>query len=250
MARAMSLQALVISADSDCVSLMRRVFETVRIQSDSAGAERARELLAKRRFDAVVVDCDDLPNGAEALKNIRHTPSNKRSLIFAIVHGKTTVREAYDAGANFVLDKPLDFDAVVRSFRAAHGIMMRERRRYYRNPVGGAVQLMTSDGRPVLGKMLNLSEGGMSLEIPVRLERNAQVRVRFELPNGKSRIDAKAEVSWIGAANSLGVRFLHLDQAMQRDLEQWIAHNANTDAARPTSVFINATSRPPVAAGR
>lgn len=236
----MPLEALVLCQDTEAQKVLRRVCDELKIHSENATRpERARELLAKRRFDAVIVDCDDLAGGAEVLKGLRHTPSNKRTLAFAVVNGKTSVRDSYDLGANFVLDKPLVFERVVRSFRAAHGLMMRERRRYYRNPLKEAqVQLQMQDGRQVRATLVNLSEGGMAFQTKEKFIPNTGVGVKFRLPRTSNVIEAKAEVSWTHS-DQIGVRFLHMQQKMQRELEQWVAQQP--ESTRPAPVFINAT---------
>lgn len=236
----MPLEAMILCQDAEALKVLRRVCDELKIHSENATRpERARELLAKRRFDAVIVDCDDLAGGPEVLKALRHTPSNKRSLAFAVVNGKTSVRDSYDLGANFVLDKPLVFERVVRSFRAAHGLMMRERRRYYRNPLKEAtVQLNLADGRQVRATLVNLSEGGMAFETKEKFILNTGVGVKFSLPRTANVIEAKAEVSWM-RSDLIGVRFLHMQQKMQRDLEQWVAQQP--ESTRPAPVFINAT---------
>jgi len=240
------LQALVLSSDAETVRLLRRVLEQLHIECETAnGAERAADLIAKRKFDAVVIDCDDTKGGPEVLKNLRHSPSNKRSMAFAIIHGTTSVREAFDLGANFVMDKPLTVERVQRSFRAAHGMMMRERRRYFRNPLASPASVITSDGRDLRAEVINLSEGGMALRIKEQVTLNSTVKLRFELPETHQRIDAKAEICWLGRQDAVGLRFLHIEQKMQRSLEQWISKmmDTNDPPGKPASVFINATAR-------
>lgn len=237
------MQALILCCDPDSIREVRRVLNELKILAAVAnGPERARELLAKQRFDAMVVDCDDLPGATDVLKDLRQTPSNKRCLAFAVVNGATSVRNAYDLGANFVLDKPLNHERVLRSFRAAHGLMMRERRRYYRNPLIGSVQLLATDGHKLLGRLVNLSEGGMAVEVRERVARNTALQVTFSLPHSSQNIQAKAEVSWTNGNHTIGLRFLHVEQRMQRELEDWVAKQGAREVFGPSPVFINATA--------
>src|SRR5579872_2923346 len=122
----MTLRALLIIQDPESLRVLRRVLDELRISVESTGSvDRSGELLAKHRYDAIVVDCDDLAGAPELMRRLRQSPSNKRSLVFAVVNGKTSVAKAFDSGANFVLDKPLTQERALRSFRAAHGLMMR-----------------------------------------------------------------------------------------------------------------------------
>ena len=240
------LHALLLSADAEAVRILRRVMEDLKIGADAAnGSDRALDLLNKRKFDAVVIDCDDTPGAPAVLRHLRTSASNKRAMAFAIINGKTTVRQAFDLGANFVIDKPLTVDRVQRSFRAAHGLMMRERRRYFRNALDSMAQITTSDGRPVRGTLINLSEGGMSLKLNGPVTLNSTVKLRFELPIPGGLVEAKAEVCWLGRDNLAGIRFLHIEQKMQRALEQWIAKKVDSQGPAPRSspMFINATAK-------
>src|SRR5262249_19080673 len=118
----MPLQALLFLQDPEALRVARQVFDSSNILCQvGTNPEQAIELLYKRRFDAVVVDCDDLQGGKNVLAQLRSSPSSKRAMAFAIINGVTAVREAFDIGANFVLDKPLTADRFSRTLRAAQG---------------------------------------------------------------------------------------------------------------------------------
>jgi CheY-like chemotaxis protein len=239
----MMLQAMVLTRDPETLRVVRRALDDLKIACEPiAGPVQALEMLNKRRFDAVIADCDDLEGALDILKTMRKTPSNKRAMGFAIVNGTTSVRDAFDLGANFVIDKPLTMERVQRSLRAAHGLMMRERRRYFRNTLSSPAFLTAADGRELRGRIINLSEGGMAVKLTTPLTLNSSLRLRFDLPNPLRQIEAKAEVSWIRGDNSAGLRFLHIEQRMQRELEQWIAQQSELFYnSKPSPMFINAT---------
>ena len=234
------LSALLLSQDIATVRVMRRVLDECRVHHESAAVlQTALDALAKRKFDAIIVDCEDRCGGKDVLRQVRETPSNKRAITFAIISNGTSVQDAFAMGANFVLDKPLSPERAARSFRAAHGLMMRERRRYFRHRVRVGVSLFLPSGHEVKGMLNNLSETGMAVELPQKFEPNTQVRVRFSLPTTHNTIEAKGEIAWQDNAKQAGVRFLHLEQKLQRDLEQWLAKKFESIKAGP--LFINAT---------
>jgi DNA-binding response OmpR family regulator len=105
---AMNLDSLVISGDAALLAVLRPALEKISVDLEVCPEPRAsRHLMAKRKFDAVIIDCDDLPEGVGLLQALRQTQSNSRSVAFAVVNGKTTTQEAFTAGANFVLQKPV-----------------------------------------------------------------------------------------------------------------------------------------------
>ena len=99
----------MLSRDAEVFRVLRPTLEKFSIEVEICQeAKKASEILISDKFDAVIVDCDDLPGGVEVLEGLRGTPSNKNSVTFAIVNGKkTTTQEAFGMGVNFVLHKPL-----------------------------------------------------------------------------------------------------------------------------------------------
>src|SRR5512146_611805 len=133
----MSIEVLLLSSDLALLNVIRRVCDesdvALQLATDS---EEAEEMLARSKFDGLVVDCDDVAGSANVLQNLRKGTSNRSAVVFVIRSGRgMTVRNAFEIGANFVLDKPVNTDAATRCIRAAHGLLVRERRRYFRVPV-------------------------------------------------------------------------------------------------------------------
>jgi len=240
----MALQALVLSRDTDTMRVMRAALNDLGINCEAAMLpERATALLAKRKFDAIVVDCDDVEGAPQILRELRKSASNKRAMAFAVVNGTTTVKDAFVLGANFVLDKPLTAECALRSLRAAHALMKREHRRYFRTRIEGEVQLVTPGGQQLRGDITNLSETGIALQmtdVGTSLKTTTIVKLRFALP-GRGRLEAKGEVIRADSGRGIGIRFTQLEQKMQRDLEQWLGQQM--EQHKPPSVFINATAR-------
>jgi DNA-binding NtrC family response regulator len=118
----MGLQSLMLSRDAEVLRVMRRVLDEYGIEVEvCADAAIANQTLAQRKFDAVFVDCDDVEGAHQVLTDVRKGASNKRSVVLAIVNGVTTMRAAFEMGANFVLDKPLTVDRMGKSVRVARG---------------------------------------------------------------------------------------------------------------------------------
>jgi len=234
----MPLQALLLLRDHESLRIARQAFDSLNVLCQvGTSSVQATELLNKRRFDAVVVDCDDIPGSQDVLQQLRHSPSSKRAMAFAVINRGTTVRQAFDLGANFVLDKPLSAERFTRTLRAAQGLMKREQRRYFRNSIETEAVVTLPEGKEHRIRILNLSEGGMAVKLPVQLQSATPVHVRFFLPGGL-RIEAKAEITWQKENQGVGVRFLHMNPRMQRDLEQWLSHRFEAQNAQ-----INATAR-------
>ena len=100
----MTLESLLLSQDLELVRVIRPTLEKLSIDVEICHeARQATDILIAEKFDAVIVDCDDLKGGLAVMEGLRATPSNKNSVTFAILNGKkTTTQQAFGMGANFV----------------------------------------------------------------------------------------------------------------------------------------------------
>ena len=173
---------------------LRSVLPGIGIQTDQcASPEIAHLRVVRQKYEAVIVDADSAES-IEFMMNLRQLPQTKNTIIFGILEDMP-VTVAFQAGANFVLDKPLTPERVHKNFRAAYGMIMRERRRYYRHPVNFIAYLEDEHNREA-ACVTNISEGGMALKIGFVLVPGLQVKWKFELPGSKQTVEGKGEVSW------------------------------------------------------
>jgi DNA-binding response OmpR family regulator len=216
------LESLLLSRDVEVFRVLRPTLEKLSIEVEICQeAKKATEILISEKFDAVIVDCDDLPGGVEVLEGLRATPGNQQSVAFAIVNGKkTTTQEAFGMGVNFVLHKPLSALNASRCFNAALNFMLRERRRYFRHPVKMAVNVFTGE-REWKATSTNISEGGISLSLQHALPKGAKPRLQFTLPGAKT-MEVDAEMAWIDIKGNVGLRFLNVPQSSVEILERWL----------------------------
>ncbi|MGA8272392.1 MAG: PilZ domain-containing protein [Candidatus Sulfotelmatobacter sp.] len=233
------LESLLLSRDAEVFRVLRPTLEKMSIEVEVCQeAKKASEILISEKFDAVIVDCDDLPGGAEVLEGLRATSSNKNSVTFAIVNGKrTTTQEAFGMGVNFVLHKPLTALNTTRCLNAALNFMLRERRRYFRHPVIMPVQL-TAGEKGFQATSTNISEGGIQLKMQHALPKNARPQVRFTLPETSFPLEMESEVAWADLNGRVGLRFLNVLPRFQELLERWL--NSQMEQQIPES-----TKKPP-----
>jgi response regulator RpfG family c-di-GMP phosphodiesterase len=219
----MALECLAITRDQQSVELLRRALEQFSTTLEVCpGVNSGREVLSSKKYDGVIVDCDDLQGGVQLLEELRRTPSNKSSVCFAMLNGSTT-KKAFEMGANFVLQKPLLPLSTLRCFSAAFGQMTREKRRYFRVPVEMPVKMVFGEKDEVRAMATNISEGGMALTFRGRLPDNAISVVQFTLPTTSNTLQTKAELAWADSSGHAGLRFLSLTQLSKEHLERWLS---------------------------
>jgi DNA-binding response OmpR family regulator len=219
----MNLESLLISQDAALLGVLRPTLEKISVDIHvSTEAQIRSDLLRKRKFDAVIIDCDDLPNGVDLLKSLRQTQSNAKSVAFAVLNGKTTTQEAFQFGANFVLQKPLTPLHAARCFNAALNFMVRERCRYFRHPVEIPLRIILPRNQEMTASSTNLSEGGMAIRILGQLPKDTEAQFRFTLPFNNVSMDLKGQVAWADGTGHAGIRFVNVPQSSQYQLEKWL----------------------------
>jgi CheY-like chemotaxis protein len=220
----MGLESLLVSRDPQVIAVLRPTLEKLSIQVEICqGARSGNEILSAEKFDAVIVDCDDLQGGLEVLGSLRKGSSNKNSVTFAILNGGTTTQKAFELGANFVLQKPVSPLNAMRCFGAALGFMTRERRRYFRQPVEMPVALVFGQGQELKATAINISEGGMSIYFRGKLPKGDISTVVFTLPGTKQAMQPKAALAWADGSGRAGLRFAEVPESSRQQLEQWLA---------------------------
>jgi len=219
----MTLDSLILSKDPELVRVIRPTLEQLSIDVEICHEARAgADILITDKFDAVIVDCDDLSGGLAVLQGLRSTPSNKNSVAFAILNGKrTTTQDAFGMGANFVLQKPISMLNAARCFHAALNFMIKERRRYFRQPVKMLVKVVY-EGKTLNATSTNISEGGLAVQLREAPPKGAAPHLKFSLPNTNIHVDVEAEVAWVDVKGLAGFRFHDLSKTSKQELEQWL----------------------------
>ena len=215
------MQWLMLSHDEQLVAALRRVAGEMQLEvrlCDAAGA--AHQELQERRYEAVVVDCDDTQAGASVLKSVRQTRLNQSSLLVAVLNGSTSIAEAAGVGANCVLCKPLSFDAVRREMRRAYAMLEQDQRRHPRLTVQLPVHL-TCGGARRSAIAFNLSQGGIGICLADPIVEDEIVRLRFQLPGSTAPIHAMGEIAWADAEGRAGIRFTSISDAARSELKRW-----------------------------
>ena len=213
---------LVVSNDKVTIAQLNQSMAKLAMSPEICGEiPTALGLLNSRKFEAVTVD---FKLGAQAnaiIEKIRLSPSNRTAVIFAISDSDAETAAAYKAGSNFVLRRPLTPDSIDRNMKVAYGLIVRERRRYFRCPIEIPAIISKPDAE-IRGKTVNISEGGIAISTAVPLGAGVNVQVEFTLPGHKSRFVVGAAVCWC-KDTYLGLQFTALSPQVSSELQEWLA---------------------------
>ena len=219
----MSLEALIVSKDKAAVTAFRKVLHANSIHVNvSNSTEAAHKELTGKAYDAVIIDCDDMDGAVNILHDIRQIENNRKAVVFALLHGKTTSKDAYEMGSNFVLKKPLSAATVSRTVQAGRGLIMSDRRRHFRCPVGAVASLKYGRKASIEGTVLNVSDSGMAVLIDAKETPSGKITVKFELPESETTITGTCLTQW-ASAGKLGLRFVEMEPESRLELNRWLS---------------------------
>jgi CheY-like chemotaxis protein len=217
--------ALVVSDDAGAIAQVRESLQQLAMSSEICGEPSvALRLLARQKVEAVLVDLSLGESATKVFEQVRLSSANRTAVTFALSSNKQEAAAAFKSGSNFVLQRPLTADAITQTFKAAYGLIVREKRRYFRYPLvvpaviepEGALSLLS-------GKTVNISERGIALSLPITLEVGVEGRVQFTLPEFQSAISAGSRVCWSNPNGQAGLCFLSVAPEDQSELQNWLA---------------------------
>jgi hypothetical protein len=214
--------ALLVSADPVTIQQVSHALQELSISPDVCQDVPASiHLLNRRKFDAVIVDLQLGEQSGLILDEVHLSPSNRTAVTFAISSGDaegTTFRER----SEFVFERPLSTQSIRNTLKPAYGLILRERRRYFRCPISIPVTILRQSMPEVRCYSVNISEGGMAVSTFVPLRAGEDVRVQFTLPDHKAPSLAESTICWLKTGH-LGVRFVSLSQEHRSELQDWLS---------------------------
>jgi hypothetical protein len=217
---------LVVCSDT---SLFRTVASAIRLVKGRMNCAHsippAQSYITRRKVDGIVIDMG-LPGALDLICQVRRGSSNRMTVIFACMGSSPENQFAIRAGANFVLHRPLRPDKFAHIFTVAAGMMVSEKRRYFRYPLMVPVET-TMRERQVESTMANLSEGGMAIWSLYYHAPGSRVQFAFEIPFG-GLIRGTGEVAWTNADGLTGIRFNIMNDRAYTQFSTWIERRNST----------------------
>jgi hypothetical protein len=214
--------ALVVSADGGAIQHFSHALQELSISPDVCrDPAAAQRLLNCRKFEAVIVDLELGAPAAAVLNELRLSPSNRTAVTFVIDSGIETAAELRRQ-SSFVFERPLSSFSIRRTLKPAYGLILRERRRYFRSSLAIPVSVSRTGLPRVQCQSMNLSEGGMAVSTHVPLQPGEKVLVQFALPGQAEPFSIESTVCWWKTGH-LGMRFVSFAPGCQSELQTWLA---------------------------
>ena len=229
----MRVNALVMSRSSGAAKVLIAAFAEMGIEYRvSASILETLEILTTEYYSALIIDFDML-DAISVARMARTLPLKRRPVLFGMIGASTPVGNVFQAGANFVLYKPLDFSQVLHSLRAARGFMNEDRRRAERQ-TGETLAYLQFPTGIIPALVLDVTEQGLSLQAAEALTPLRGIPLRFLLPHSGQIVHATGDFIWADDSGRAGLFFSKMPLACRRDLQNWLKKNGSkkSDAVR------------------
>ena len=215
--------ALLVSADPVTIQQFSHALRELSISPDACqDAASAALLLKRRKFDAVIVDLQLGEQSGHILDEARLSPSNRTAVTFGIDDNDAEVTAVFRKKSQFVFERPLSPQSIHRTLKPAYGLILRERRRYFRCPVFVPVVIRRESGQEIRCNSVNISGGGMALSMQVPLVPGENVRVQFTLPDHEAPLLAESTICW-SKTGHLGIRFISISAEQNPELQAFLS---------------------------
>jgi CheY-like chemotaxis protein len=190
-------RVLVVDDDPAMCELIREVLSSADMEAFTlTDSRQASAHLANEKFSAVFLDVRmPPPDGIELTRQIRASGPNRRTPVVIITgeEDNAVLARSFQAGASFFLFKPIDRHSILRLIRVTEGSIQREARRYHRVKVNCNVSVECGQEQ-ISGRTIDVSLGGMLLQVPYALPVGCAVQVTLEMRSGTPPLRVAARV--------------------------------------------------------
>ena len=200
---------LVVDDEEDVQVLVCRILRDMDYEVESAGEGReALDKIKAWRPDLVILDLM-MPglDGWGVLSELRETPGSPPVVLLTALGDYTTFARGVREGAAAYVCKPFRFHELVATCQKVlleasrpPAPVSKEIRRHPRRSLRAEVEVLSRDRAPMaVGTLVNISEGGARLNLPVPLEPESSCRIAFHTPGNGVSVSLPGRVRWRSA---------------------------------------------------
>ncbi len=219
---ALRMRALLLTADDDIRKTFEALFSDIKIIvqccSDTATAETQ---IFSHKFETVVLDFDTFPGALPGRERLQQNRANKNVVIFAVATGEAR-RKAVEYGASFIFDRPINPSRIAQVLRTAYGLMLRDRREYFRLPVELNVSIRRKSGEIVNCKTINVSRNGMAMSTPGTFEAGEDVEINLRIEDVALSVLGIGKIIWDDRHGKAGAAFHCKSPEQQSSFSSWL----------------------------
>jgi CheY-like chemotaxis protein len=216
---------LVVDDDPLICELIRDVLESAEIKSHTTSdSQQASILIREEKFDAVFLDVRmPAPDGLALARQVRASPLNRTTPIVMITgeSDRDLLTRVFEAGATFVLFKPVDRHRLMRLIRVSEDVIQRESRQFQRVKITCKVSMQLDQERSV-GHTLNMSLNGAMVFADKTFPVGSLIRVELQLAQGRDSLSGAARVVRVVGADCMGIQFENIPLDHARKIQEFL----------------------------
>ena len=216
---------LVVDDDPLICELIRDVLESAEIKSHTTSdSQQASILIREEKFDAVFLDLKmPAPDGIALARQVRASALNRTTPIVMITgeSDRHLLSRVFEAGATFVLFKPVDRHRLIRLIRVSEDVIQRESRQFQRVKVNCKVSMQMDQMRSV-GHTLDISLNGAMVFADKTFPVGSLIRVELELARGKDPLSGAARVVRLVGTDCMGLQFENVPLGQSRKMQEFL----------------------------
>ncbi|HLZ13026.1 MAG TPA: response regulator [Candidatus Acidoferrum sp.] len=221
----MQQRVLIVDDEQETCELIERVVGSIGMEALTLkNSAQAVDLLDRIKFDLMILDFHMAsPDGVELARQSRRMRTNRTTPVILISDDQrpSAVSIGFEAGASFVLYKPLDKERLLKTLRATQSTIDRERRRTRRIPVQHRVQLRLG-AVEVEGETINVSLSGMLVRAQRALPLGSRVETSLHLGHGMKPVAGRGAIVRVAGINQMGIQMEQLGATESERLEEFL----------------------------
>ena len=227
MTQMIRLEGLLLCSDFSVLSVMHQVLDNFEIEAEVCDQpEKALNAISHRKLDTLIMHWESKDEPTRVMTALRTSSKNAKSTAVAIVSGSSDMQAATQAGANFMIYKPMNVDQATHCLRAAYGNVLLQRRRSARCSVDIPIVGTLIGVGPVEGSLIDISAGGLAFMCQQAVQLDQQVAIGFKLPETSLILHVTGRV--VNVVNRdgrlrAGMSFSYIPPREFALLEQWLS---------------------------
>lgn len=232
------MRGLIACRRAEVIAIFSTLLREIWIEPEKCDSvAQALHLLSGNRFEALVLDFDDLAGCAEISRSVRKLRPNQDICILAIASNDQNKETALAAGSTFVIDQNLDQRLIRDALRNVRNRMLRSLEAHFRLKIDLPVSIVRASGTILECATINLSQNGMAVSTPVRLESGEKLRLMFILPPGDDITNAEGTVIWEDGNGNAGIQFACANPSAMAKYHGWLHCHLHLAAGTAPGVF-------------
>jgi DNA-binding response OmpR family regulator len=230
-----TMKSLVVCRSQQIKSVFSKLFSEMSIQMETCTTStQALKLLSSQKFEALVLDFDEISGSAEIARVVREIRPNQTITAFGLASNNHQKTLALAAGCTFAVQQPLISQQVRALLHTSYGRMLRSSQDYFRLNIEIPVSLAENPGSVMKCTTINLSQNGMAIRTPRSLKIGENLHLVFALPHSDVVMIADGLVIWDDGHGKAGVHLEIPSVSAKARYFQWLHDRFFHQVEQPT----------------